>query len=474
MAVRIIGNNGNIANVTEDNELMTSLTQDISKVGSVAIVAEVHDGSVGASRIVRPIDVSADYRTRVGADTMVYYDNFCHAQVNASKYKVVTTTLTSVIGNGYWELNGATNTAAGHVVVQTFGCFPLYLSYSLYFEIEAGMTFPAATNNVCEWGIAYGATTAAPTDGVVFRKNPGGNFLGVISFAGSETSTILDFVPSPGEFYHYLIVIHNDETQFWIDDICYGVIETPHANGSPIRSMSCPILFRNYNTGVSDFGNKLMISNLLVSNGDMFQNKDFSHIMACNGNHAMFQPDGIAAGYTANYANSAAPANASLANITAGYTTLGGQFQFAAVGGAETDFALFAFLNPAGTNTIPGKDLVISGINISTFNMGAAVATTPHLLQWGIGVGSTAVSLATTDSLTTGARGPRRKVLGVQYLPIGAVIGQKALDDLIIDFNPPITVEQGSYFHVILKVVVGTATSPQIIRGTVDVNGHFE
>ena len=93
-----------------------------------------------------------------------------------------------------------------------------------------------------------------------------------------------------------------------------------------------------------------MISNLLVSNGDMFQNKDFSHIMACNGNHAMFQPDGIAAGYTANYANSAAPANASLANITAGYTTLGGQFQFAAVGGAETDFALFAFLNPAGQN----------------------------------------------------------------------------------------------------------------------------
>jgi hypothetical protein len=42
---------------------------------------------------------------------------------------------------------------------------------------------------------------------------------------------------------------------------------------------------------------------------------------------------------TANYANSAAPASASLANATAGYMTLGGKFQFAAVGGAATKYA---------------------------------------------------------------------------------------------------------------------------------------
>jgi len=51
----------------------------------------------------------------------------------------------------------------------------------------------------------------------------------------------------------------------------------------------------------------------------------------------------------ANYANSAAPASATLSNTAAGYTTLGGQFQFAAVAGAETDYALFAYTVPAAS-----------------------------------------------------------------------------------------------------------------------------
>jgi hypothetical protein len=47
--------------------------------------------------------------------------------------------------------------------------------------------------------------------------------------------------------------------------------------------------------------------------------------------------------------------------------------------------------------------------------MGAAVATTPTLLQWGIAYDGTAVSLATADAASTKA--PRRVPLGCQSLP---------------------------------------------------------
>ena len=38
----------------------------------------------------------------------------------------------------------------------------------------------------------------------------------------------------------------------------------------------------------------------------------------------------------------------------------------------------------------------------------------------------------------------------------------------------PLVVEPSKYFHLILKMVVGTATASQIIRGTCFVNGYFE
>jgi len=195
--------------------------------------------------------------------------------------------------------------------------------------------------------------------------------------------------------------------------------------------------------------------------------------MVIQGNSSINVPDGTATGQTANYVNSTIPTSATLSNTTAGYTTLGGQWQFASVAGAETDYALFAYLNPAGTNVLQGKNLIIRGIRIETFNMGAVSATTPNLLQFTVGVGSTGVSLATADSAAAGTCAPRRVPIGTQYLPVGAEIGQNCTP-IDINFDVPLVVEPGKYFHLILKMVVGTATPSQLIRGICFVNGYFE
>jgi hypothetical protein len=105
--------------------------------------------------------------------------------------------------------------------------------------------------------------------------------------------------------------------------------------------------------------------------------------------------------------------------------------------------------------------------------MGAAVATTAHLLQWSLGVGSTAVSLATVDAGTNGGRAPRRIPLGVQSLPVATPIGGAATA-IDVKFDAPLHVAAGTFFHVIVKLPVGTATASQIIRGLVMVNGYFE
>ena len=55
----------------------------------------------------------------------------------------------------------------------------------------------------------------------------------------------------------------------------------------------------------------------------------------------------------------------------------------------------------------------------------------------------------------------------------GAVIGQNC-SPIDINFDVPLVVETSKYSHVILKMVVGTATASQIIRGTCFINGYFE
>ena len=98
----------------------------------------------------------------------------------------------------------------------------------------------------------------------------------------------------------------------------------------------------------------------------------------------------------ANWANSAAPATGAPTNTAAGYTTLGGLWQLAAVAGAATDLILFGFQTPSPYS------FILDGIDIETWNTGAATATTPTLLVWGLGVDQGAVSLATAGIARVG------------------------------------------------------------------------
>jgi hypothetical protein len=166
-----------------------------------------------------------------------------------------------------------------------------------------------------------------------------------------------------------------------------------------------------------------------------------------------------------NHANSTSPTSATLSNTAAGYATLGGRYQFALVGGAATDFALFAYAIPS---TLRG---FITGIHIDAMVTGAANATTATILDWSLGVNANAVSLATTDTAGVGA--PRRIPLGTMAVLTSAAIGTPFTYPVDITFPTPIVCEASRYVHIILQIPVATATASEVIRGDVMINGYF-
>ena len=97
------------------------------------------------------------------------------------------------------------------------------------------------------------------------------------------------------------------------------------------------------------------------------------------------------------------------------------------------------------------------------------------MTQWAIGFGSTAASLATTE--TSSWANPTTKIarkipLGFQTLAAAAAAGTVSTG-FYMDFSTPITINPGEYLHVIVRFL-GTNTTAGAIRGTVAVIGYFE
>lgn len=463
------------ANVTANNELKIAPTTDIALPGYVATVCEVHDGAAGVARLSRPMDITTDFRTRIGVDNLLFQDSFTHTIFNTSVYQGVVATMTTAFSGAHLVFNSGNSVASAAVArVQTYKSFPMYGTYPLYIEFWARFSTAPQTNNVAELGIGIATGTATPTDGIYFKLDSTGLLKGVTNYNGTETSTSETFPTiSANVSNHYLIVQHNDRVEFWIDDVLYGALDRPTSAPSLSQAYALPLLMRIFNSGAVGSAQRLEVNAVNVSLGDMNSNRDWPIVQVGNGLSSISVPHGTAAGQTANWANSAAPASATLSNTAAGYTTLGGQYQFLAVAGAETDYALFGYQNPAGTAAISGRNLFIQGVIISLVNTVVAVGATGTVFQWGVAVGSTAVSLATVDSATAGTRAPRRLTVGIQSLAPASVVGATALPINIL-FDAPLVCEPGCFVHIILKMPIGLATATEIFRGGVAVNGYFE
>ncbi len=475
MAVIEGGLTANLAEVDANNNVQVITPTVLNNTGYMVMAGENHDGTTGlATPLRRTLRVTPDGRLRAGVDQVLWEDTFNHTIVDTSAYQCVTSTATLAMSGGYLVFNAGNSVASAAVaLVQSYRTFQLSASSTneVVFRIRFNVGLQA--NSIAEFGLGFAATTATPTDGVYFKVNTAGGLQGVVNVNGVEATVDLPFVPVAGENNFYRLVQDQDQAEFYINGTLYGVLPVSASAAATSNSRALPILMRSYNAAIVSTAFRMEVSDVAVIGHDLANNRVWSTCRAGMEQSSINNARGAAAGFTANYANSAAPTSATLSNTAAGYTTLGGQFQFAAVAGAETDYALFGFQVTAPSAAGAGKNLVIRGVRIETANTGAAVGATATLLQWGLGVGSTAVSLATADSATAGTRAPRRLTLGMQSLPAASPIGYLAAD-IDANLDAPIYVAAGTFVHIILKMPVGLATASQIIRGVVQINGFWE
>jgi hypothetical protein len=244
------------------------------------------------------------------------------------------------------------------------------------------------------------------------------------------------------------------------------VMNVPIANPFPSSTARSPVSYRVYNKGTPPaHGCTLSIGRMEITQALITVNKPWPELL-CEMARASDQLPIAPFTTTSNQANSAAPAAATLSNTapTYGSTVLDGQFKFAAVAGAETDYALFGFQVPTG------YQLKVNAVAIDCYVEGIAVVS-QTTLQWALARNSTAASLATADGAGTVA--PRRKSLGIQTFPALAPAGTLA-PKVQESFDPPLIVDSGRWFHIIVKVPEGAATPSLVFRGTVAINGFFE
>lgn len=498
MGVNIKGGNNSagLANVSSTYDLNVVTPQTEADAGFVQLSTEVDAGDVTGARSVIALEASDDYRLRVGLDQTIFNASFEGTTFLTTMFNQLLTTATTALASGFMTLNSAPSTASGAVAyVRTHRHFPTFGTYPTYCDLWIREANTTATNSISEWGFLFITTQATqqPIDGIYFRRVSGGQLYAVVTNNSVDIASALintTNVPprdgtgtfDPTESNHYLIAYHNDVVKFWINDILVAELFCPAAQAQFTSSSNTPVGFRVLNTGVASAGRQLSVGFINVGLGDQNVNKPWSHALCGMGAGAYQFQQGNTPGPTVTRASGAAGHPASATTRIAGtWTTtsapalnnLGGLWTSPAMSTLTTDadYPVFAFLNPAGTATLPGKTLYVTGIRVGEAYVAAAASTNAMFLSYIIMVGSSAAATNTADAATT-VSGKSMTVGGHGFTPTEAVGNYKPGFEM--RFDSPLMVPAGHYFHFIVRPFGTVASNTLVVTSSLAVNGYFE
>ena len=479
------------ANVDAGYNLNVALPNTPAYVGSVRLMSENDTGALTGTPYLKSPETSPDYRLRVGLDTVLFYDTFNASAQNTGVWKHAFSTMTMTQSAGFLNVNAAgTSTASGnYAYLQSWKYFPLIGTAPLAVEFTGQITLTPSANEVYQSGLGIPTGAAEPVDGVWFELTSNGLFgcLRYNSGTTQKTSQLKTAASIPlNTNGKYVIVIGERKIEFWVDDVLLGELTIPVAQGQPFLTTALPLFMQKYNSGVVGSSPNMIIKvgDITVTLMDIATNKSWQQQMASTGLHAYQGQDGGTMGGTATYVNStnpttALPVNTALtANLPAG---LGGQGLATLWNLAATDMVMCQFQNPTGGVNQTPRTLYIYGIRITAAAFTAAwtaPAAGQHLLQWGLGFGSTGVSLAqaeTASFATATTKSYRRKALGLMGWATGATpIGTPADKDIVVHWDVPLVVNPGEYVSVICKMLNGAATATGGLYFTVDFDAFYE
>ena len=468
---RIEGLTGPVAEVDAGNALKTNLGKDTATAGYAVMMSEKDSGAVTGTPYITSPEVSEDYRLRVGLDTLLLNAQFNAAAGDFNRFTTILASTGTVTYSGGFCVLATPVTTATAAYIRSWNCFPILGASQTWVEWEGAVASLPVAGHIIEIGAGILVTPATVTsglaDGCVFRYT-GADLVCVVNYNGNERISAPITRPSATVGHKYSISISSNEAEFWIDDILQCTVAAPSGFSGTTSSQNIPVFARCYNVS-SAVVQSLSMSTVIVTLADFHTSKPWADQMCGQGWNANSAP---LANYTANWANAIAPVAATPTAAAAGYATLGGQWAVVAASAAiqETDLVLFAYLNPMSTPLVTGRTMYITGCSLDTWNATAAIGVTAHILQWGIGVGASQVTLATVAD-TALVKQTRRCPLGAQYWPAAAAIGTLGTP-INKMFTSPLTVNPGEYVHIFYKVPIGT-TGPTM-RGIVSINAYWE
>jgi hypothetical protein len=357
---------------------------------------------------------------------------------------------------------------------------------------EANIT---ATNSISEWGFLFltAQTTQQVLDGIYFRRISGGALYAVVTNNSTDSTPVLitttnvpprDNVGSfdPTESNHYLITFHNDIVRFWINDVMVAEIPCPAANAQFTSSSNTPVGFRVLNTGVASVGRQLTVGFVNVGLGDQNVNKPWSHALCGMGNGAYQVQQGNTPGptVTRNGATTGHPASASVriagtwtATSAPALNSLGGLWTSPAMSTltSDLDYPVFAYQNPTGSVTLPGKTLYITGVRVGEAYVSAAASTNAMFLSYILMVGSSAANTATADAATTVA-GKSITVGGHGFTATETVGNYKPGFEM--RFDSPLMIPAGHFLMFVVRPFGTVTSNTLVVTSSLAVNGYFE
>lgn len=486
------GNTAGEANVDANFQLKIAPEVDVATkpqyVGGVKVFNENDSGGITGVPYLKSPETSQDYRQRVGLDTLSYAYTFNATTQNTRLWKYAFTTMTMTQSAGFLNVNsaGTSTVASNYCFLQTWKYFPLIGTAPICIELTGAFTILPQVNEVFLAGAGVALAAAEPVDGVWFELTSDG-LKGCIRY-NSGVVAKKDLIADLSDITlnsnaKYTAIIGEREIEYYIDDHYYGSQAIPAGQGQAFMSTSLPLFIQKYNNGtVGSSPNMIVkVSDITITIMDIATNKSWEDQMTGNGLGLQTLDGGTFTNgaQQIQWANTALPAAAAGSNTAAALGAFfGGIFQLNAAATSATDIIISMYQNPLGGVNQTPRTMYVKGVNVDLVNAGAAnSATVPTTYALALAWGSTAASLATTESgsFTTGTNKIRAiQPLGTITIPVNAVVGQQAPYPCIFDAIAGIPINPGEFVGVIAKIISGAATASQVLQFVISPNVYHE
>lgn len=454
-------------------------------VGGVRIFGENDQGLLTGVTRIASAEIDIDYRQRVSHDLLLDDHIFNYTAQDTGKHLSGNATITNAWTVGNFTTNAA-NTAApaagSFAGLATWATFPNTGTQTLAADATVAFSAQPTTNTFIEFGFAganYVASATAPTDGVFFRLTSAGLQL-ITANSGTETSSgVFPLSGGAGVWqylndkkYQFIAYMGGVAAQAWVNDgtgaVLLGHIPLPSGQGRICSAQGLRFFLVQRVVGGAAGG---AIQGKLGAYNVRLGGSNLSSVPSTQGNRIFGSYQGASGGTMgslATYANSANPVAAAPINtaLAANLPALGGQGAVIAALASAVDGIWASYQVPVPTVSLSGRRLVVRGVTVDLINNGAAVATTPTVVQFCVAFGHTAASLATAEAVN--GKAARRVALGFASWAVGAAVGESPKQGrLSLDVgDAPIFVNPGEHFQLVGKFVLGTATPSQTLNFT--------